>query len=120
MNPLLLLLLTPLAGMWPQPTGPCQAHLDARREGSLLTLVGRCQNTSDTMLEVRYEMVTDKRGAAGTSHNAQSGYLTIGARESGVLSQSTMNVGESDQYAVHLRLFGADNRLLAQDSLIRP
>ena len=120
MKPLLFLLLAPLAGMWPQPAGPCQAHLDARREGELLTLVGRCQNTSDHVLKVRYEMVTDKRGAAGTSHNAQSGYVTIAARESGVLSQSTINVGGADQYAVYLRLFGVDNYLLAQDSLIRP
>ncbi|MFD2785228.1 curli-like amyloid fiber formation chaperone CsgH [Hymenobacter rubripertinctus] len=120
MYPLLFVLLTPLAGMWPQPTGPCQARLDAQRTGELLTLVGHCQNTSDQPMEVRYEMVTDKRGAAGTSHNAQSGYVTVAARESGVLSQSTMNVGEADHYAVHLRLFGADNRLLAQDSLIRP
>ncbi|MBT9393797.1 hypothetical protein KLP40_11545 [Hymenobacter sp. NST-14] len=119
MNPFLYLLLAPLGGIWPQSPSPCQVHLDARREGALLTLVGRCHNTSDQTLEVRYEMVTDRRGAAGTSHNAQSGYLTIGARESGVLSQSTLNVGEADQYRVHLRLFGADNRLLAQDSLVR-
>ncbi len=116
---MLLLLLAPLAGLWPPSPGPCQARLEAQRTGELLTLVGRCQNTSNQVLKVRYEMVTDKRGAAGSSHNAQSGYVTIPAQESGVLSQSTINVGEADQYAVHLRLFGADNRLLAQDSLVQ-
>ena len=116
---ILLLLMFPLGSLWQNLSADsCQAQLETRQQGSQVTLVGHCHNGTSQALKLRYEMTTDKHGQSGTSHNTQSGYVTVSPRQSEVLAQSTLAVQAADQYRVRLRLFGANNILLAQDSVI--
>ncbi|SHI91600.1 hypothetical protein SAMN02745146_1904 [Hymenobacter daecheongensis DSM 21074] len=111
--------LAALAQAVPPAEGPtCQAQLAAHLEGNQLTLVGHCRNDSEKALTLRYELLTDKRGPAGTSRNTQSGTVTVAPRQTVALSQTSISVSPADFYQVHLHLLDAHGTVVARDSLV--
>ncbi|TGE23824.1 hypothetical protein E5K00_01000 [Hymenobacter aquaticus] len=84
----------------------------------MLTLVGRCLNVGPQPLALRYELLTEKKGPAGTSRNAQSGNVTLAPQQTTTLSQTTINVSPADFYRVRLRVLDQQGSVVAADSLV--
>lgn len=103
----------------PTASATCQAHLETRLEGNLLTLIGQGQNNTAQPLHLRYELLTSKQGQSGTSQNTQSGSVMLAPNRKTILSQITFNVIPADHYQVHLRLLDSNNHVLAHDSLLQ-
>ncbi|MBX0289003.1 hypothetical protein K3G63_01050 [Hymenobacter sp. HSC-4F20] len=106
-------------GQAPSAPAACQAYLETRLEGNILTLRGQGQNNTAQPLHLRYELITSRQGQAGTSRNAQSGSVTLVPNHKTTLSQTSFNVSPADHYQVHLRLLDSNNHVLAHDSLLQ-
>ncbi|QDA60221.1 curli-like amyloid fiber formation chaperone CsgH [Hymenobacter jejuensis] len=120
MKHLLFSIIPFLAAFAQKAEGPasCKAQLETHLTGDNLTIVGHCQNQSAQTVTLRYELLTDKRGQSGTSHNTQSGAVAVASQQSAVLSQTTINVAPTDFYKVKLRLLDAQGTVVAEDSLV--
>lgn len=114
----------PLAAALAQAPAPvpgvpvCRARLESQLLGDKLTLVGQCQNESSQPLELRYEMLTDKKGPAGTSRNSQSGSFKLAPHGATKLSQTTINVSPADYYRIRLRIVDVQGSVVAEDSVV--
>jgi hypothetical protein len=124
MTSLILFTCLPLVGLAllgaapARAQAPCEVHLLVREQGTLLTVVGQCLNTSTQPLSLRYELKTDKNGPSGTARNSQSGRFTVAPQQRVTLSQQTLSVGAADSYQLQLRALDEQGRVVAQDSLV--
>jgi hypothetical protein len=119
----LLMALPLIGGLWQNgntspglPAG--QATLETRLEGERLTLIGHYQNASPVPQSLYYELVTGKKGPAGTSQNSQSGRFTVAPHQTATLSQTTISVAPADVYRVKLRVLDLQGSVVAEDSLV--
>lgn len=95
----------------------CEAKVEMRKEGKFLVILGHCHNASPVPVWVRYELRTDRRGSAGSSHNAQAGRMLVPAEQDIILSKTTIMAGPQDAYQVWLRLLDDQGAPISDDSL---
>lgn len=92
-------------------------HLEPSLEAGKLTLRPYVEAPAGARL--RYEVTSDREGAAGHSTTRQDGGVAVGENGSARLSTLSFSVAPQDRYKVTVRLFeGA--RLVAEQSLKMP
>ncbi|GGE97086.1 curli-like amyloid fiber formation chaperone CsgH [Hymenobacter cavernae] len=111
--------LLSLAPTLAQAPAPCEAHLDLGREGTILTVTGRCRNLLATPGHYRYELLLDRQGQGGRSHNQQGGAFDVPPRQEAVLARQQLNATPKDALRIRLRILSQEGRLLAQDSVLQ-
>lgn len=68
---------------------------------------------------LRYEMKSDREGAAGRSSTSQGGGVAVGDSGSAKLSTLSFSVGPQDRYTVTVRVFEG-SKVVAEKSLSVP
>ncbi|WP_400190318.1 curli-like amyloid fiber formation chaperone CsgH [Hymenobacter sp. B81] len=114
-SPYCFLALWSMALPW---AATCEARLELAQSGSQLTVVGHCRNPGPAAAQLRYELLTEKRGRSGSSRNAQSGWVEARPGQELVLSRTTISAGPHDYYRVRLRLLDEEGNVLAADSAV--
>lgn len=96
---------------------PCRAWLQATPRGNMLEMTGNCSSLANANGRYRYEMSLERQSSGGHSTSRQGGEFELAAGQSVVLSSTQVNIDDQTTYISHLRVFNADNVLLAQDSV---
>lgn len=92
-------------------------QLDSSLHDGKLTLTPYVEAPAGARL--RYELKSDREGAAGRSSTSQGGGVAVGESGSAKLSTLSFSVAPQDRYTVTVRVFEG-SRLVAEKSLTVP
>ena len=102
--------------VWPR-AGAAQeegyrAWIEIRGGGPGMEIVPFCEAPLEG--QVRYQLVTRKKGRSGTSSSTQSGRVSLKAGEKKGLCRVGLNIQPGDEYRLHLKIF-KDGRVVAEE-----
>ena len=86
-----------------------RAWIDTDQKGDMLTIRGRFANDTEQDATFRYELITTKQGASGSSTSTQASSFTAPAHDEVSLSNVSINVTPTDRYVIELKIFRADS-----------
>jgi hypothetical protein len=110
-----IVLLMAWSAMAGQPAYSLRLETTAR--GDLLTVVPYVESSADATL--RYRLISDKHGTAGTSRTSQEGTVRLDCCRNQPLSTLSLSVEPSDRYVISVTLF-EDGSIVAQETLRYP
>ena len=92
-------------------------RIDSSQDGGKLTLTPYVDGPAGARL--RYEVKSDREGAAGRSSTSQGGGIAVGDSGSAKLSTLSFSVAPQDRYTVTVRVFEG-TKMVAEKSLTVP
>jgi hypothetical protein len=92
-------------------------RIDSSQDGGKLTLTPYVEGPAGARL--RYELKSDRQGAAGHSSTSQGGGVAVGNSGSAKLSTLSFSIAPQDRYTVTVRVFEG-MKVVAEKSLIVP
>lgn len=92
-------------------------RIDSALDEGKLTLTPYVEAPAGARL--RYELKSDRQGAAGRSSTSQGGGVAVGASGSAKLSTLSFSVAPQDRYTVTVRVFEG-SKLVVEKSLTVP
>ena len=93
-----------------------RAWIKADQQGDMLTIQGKFANDSPQEATFRYELITTRQGASGSSSSTQTGSFRALAQQEVSLSHVSINVAENDTYIIELKIF-QDNSVYLHDKI---
>ncbi len=91
-----------------QTTPEHRAWIDAQQTNDMLTVRGKFANDSQQDATFRYQLLTTKQGTSGSSTSTQAGSFAAPAGQEVSLSNTSINVTQSDTYLIELKVFSQD------------
>src|SRR5690554_3140882 len=88
--------------------GVCSPDIRVERSESTLTIENACTAGESTGERLRYELIVDRIGRAGTSRSRQSGEFTVGSPSADTLSRTSISFSPGDSLNVRLLIFSGD------------
>ena len=110
-----LLVATSAAAMASEPG--YRLRIESSTQDGQLTVVPQLAAPAGARL--RYEIVSSRRGGAGTSNSSQSGSVSVGPEGSVKLSTLSVSTGPQDRYVVTVKVFDGA-KLVAEEVLRHP
>jgi hypothetical protein len=92
-------------------------RIETAENGNMLTVVPYVESSAAATL--RYRLVSDKHGRAGTSTTSQEGTVTVDCCARQPISTLSLSVEPSDQYVISVTLFEG-KKIVAQKTLRYP
>jgi len=86
-----------------------KAEIDLVENGSMLDIVGKFYNHTDSTIFIEYKMKTTKIGKSGKTSSIQSGKYTSGPNSELILSKIGLNIDNEMRYE--------EDNLIAEDLL---
>ena len=93
-----------------------KAVIDLVENGSMLDIVGKFYNQTDSMIFIEYKMETTKIGKSGKTSSTQSGKYISEPNSELILTRIGLNIDIEMQYNIALKVYQEGN-LIAEDLL---
>ena len=93
-----------------------KAVIDLVENGSMLDIVGKFYNQTDSTIFIEYKMKTTKIGKSGKTSSTQSGKYTSEPNSELILSKIGLNIDAEMRYSISLKVYEKD-KLISEDLL---